>query len=212
MFAYNSYRYLYPPRPEIAIEPELLNSLVGRYWLQAKKDGTNNVMAITPDRQIIAMNRHHQEHKAWRPTGSTYEAVRHAFVDLPGKGWYYFVAELLHSKGGGFRNINYINDILVADGQYLVGTTFADRQRLLLELFRPTQLSPTGSHYVLDGHTFLAVNHTDRFHDLFRLFLDAGEEGVVLKDPNAKLSWCSSPTANAKWQRKCRRPSKTHSH
>jgi len=210
MFRYESYRYLYPPRPEIVVEPELLDNFVGRYWTQSKKDGTSNLMAITPDRQIIAMNRHKAPHKAWKPSGSTYEAVRRAFLNLPGNGWYYFCAELLHSKGGGFRNINYINDILVTDGQYLIGTTFADRQKLLLELFRPMVMAPSGSHYILDDNTWLAINHTTDFYDLFQTFLAAGDEGVVLKDPSAKLGWCSSPTANSTWQRKCRRPGKAY--
>ena len=36
MFRYESYRYLYPPRPEIVVEPELLDNFVGRYCTHFK--------------------------------------------------------------------------------------------------------------------------------------------------------------------------------
>lgn len=131
---FDEWRYLYPPRPDSksAIPASSLTNLEGDGWImQAKMNGTCNVLAVSPDRKSIrAMSRHADAHKLWGPSEHTLEA----FANLPGNGWYVFVAELLHSKvAGGVRDTNYINDVLVADGEYLVGTRFVDR-RLLLAL------------------------------------------------------------------------------
>ncbi|CAM6055322.1 unnamed protein product [Sphagnum tenellum] len=83
-------------------------------------NGTASVLAISPDRQIVAMNRHREEHKLWTPTAANIAD----FAKLPGKGWYVFVAELMHSKVPGIKNVNYVHDILVADGKHLTGETF----------------------------------------------------------------------------------------
>jgi hypothetical protein len=164
------------------------------------------VIAVSPSKEIITMNRHQEAHKAWQPTG----AVMDAFRALPGDGWYVFVAELLHSKVEGLRNVNYIFDLLVDNGDYLVSSTFMDRQARLSALF-PHHVSETFSHYVIDKHTWLAKIITSDFLAVWQ-GLDAPEdEGIVLKDATARLAMCSRPTANANWQVKCRKPHKNFS-
>ncbi len=149
------------------------------------------------------MNRHNERHKAWQPDEST----RKAFRDLPG-GWYVFVAELLHSKVPSIRNTNYINDILVADSESLVGTTFAERQKMLSELFPGAVPSMARSHSVIDSNTWLARNYKGGFQTLFDSLTAAEDEGLVLKDPQATLNYCSRATANSGWQVKCQKPTK----
>jgi hypothetical protein len=210
---YTSYQFLYPPRPEKAIFSIQLPYYEQRNFIvQYKKNGTNNGMAISPRCEITAMQRRNEPHALWAPSEHTKEAFR----DLPG-GWYYFVAELLHSKvsGGaakGLRDINYINDILVADDKHLVGTTFAERQALLAKLFNAAKLpiSSTGSHYIIDSHTWLARNHTKSFAQMFAGLREAEDEGLVLKMPSAKLAPCTKPTANASWMVKIRMPHKNY--
>jgi hypothetical protein len=202
---YDPEQYLWPPRPEIAIPPSQFHRCAD-YWAQFKRQGTCNVMQIDPDRRIKAMNRHRAAHKAWQPT----EAHRRAFLTLRG-GYYVVLAELLHSKVPGLRNINYVHDILVADDDYLVGVTFAARQRILYDLFKPSVRAMTGGHYVVDSCTWLAINYRNvDFVALFDSLTAPEDEGLVFKDPDAKLAFCASPSANSSWQRKCRRPGKTH--
>jgi hypothetical protein len=206
---YDSYRYLYPPRPETAIDP-LLIPRYADWWAQIKMNGTSNILHVSPDREIIAKSRHPDKnggnHKAWHVSVNT----RQAFLDLPGNGWYVFTAELLHSKVRGLRDINFIHDILVADGEYLVGTIFAYRQNLLRELFPERSQAVTGGHYVIDPHTWLANNYERDFPKLFAGLTAPEHEGLVFKDPNAKLAPCGSERANAAWLRKVRRPSKAY--
>jgi hypothetical protein len=208
---YHTFSYLYPPRPDNAIPPNMLGFYEQRgYVCQLKKNGTGNVMAISPDRQIIAMNRHHDVHKLWTPD----EITRRAFLDLPGDGWYYLVAELLHSKVIGMRHINYINDILVADGEYLIGTTFAQRQNLLAALFPNAVTHIDGGYKVIDANTWLAVNHKSGFAALFDALgrkKQPEDEGLVLKNPNAKLAYCTTAKSNSSWQVKCRISTKNYS-
>lgn len=209
---YEKYRYLFPPRPEQAISPLSLSLFESRgYVAQLKKNGTSNVMAISPKREIIAMMRDKTAHKAWSPD----ERTRQTFLNLPGRGWYYFAMELLNNKVPGIRHINYIFDILVADGTYLVGKTFLERQAILADLFPDAVDTLGGGHKVIDDHTWLATVSTGGFGRMFASLeqkMRPEDEGLVLKKPEAKLVFCSTATANAGWQVKCRLPTKNYSH
>jgi|ERR1035437_5732028 hypothetical protein len=203
---YEKYSYLYPPRPENAVPGDMLNLYEERNWhAQAKKNGTCNVMAISPEREITAMTRHRTPHKAWSANADT----KKAFQNLPGNGWYVFVCELMHSKVHGIRNINYINDILVADGEYLVGSTFASRQSLFHGLFK--SVGETDTHWIIDASTWVAKGRTSGFQEWFNSMSPEASgnhenEGLVLKDPKARLAFCSKEKANVSWLVKSRHP------
>ena len=219
---YEEYSYLWPPRPGKA-QAFPATRLTAREqqtgaWATIKKQGTSNGLYVGPDRRVRAMNRHRGEHKLWAPIAQTHLTFR----DLPGTGWYVFTAELLHSKvghasqtstGQPLRNINYIHDILVADGDYLVGTTYTDRQALLQTLFPDTVEPLRGVGYrVIDPYTWLAVNYKPNlrnpgFAALFQSLTLPEDEGLVLKMPEARLQYCHKEDANDRWQFKCRRPS-----
>jgi len=210
---FENWRYLSPPRPDSkgAIASEFLQHFEQEGWIaQAKLNGTGNVMGIAPDRRTIkALSRHNDPHKLWSPSTHTAKP----FQELSGNGWYVFVCELMHSKvSGGPRDINYVNDILVADGDYLVGSTFAARQTMLYELFhiKPAKNDEL-SHYVIDEHTWLARNHTTNFLVLYEALQKPYHEGLVLKKPLAKLALCSKEGSNTSWQVKCRRGGKNFS-
>jgi hypothetical protein len=207
---YNRYEYLWPPRPDSkrAVMPAMLNFYEKRGWKgQIKKNGTCNLIAVSPQGEIVAMNRHKEDHKLWAPTAGSSAA----FKNLPGSGWYVFVAELLHSKvQGGPRDTNYVFDILVSDGVYLVGKTFMERQAILDGLFPDTR-SETFSHRVIDDHTWVAKLFTEDFRGVFDGLSSLEDEGIVLKDPKSKLELCSRQSANNTWQVKCRKPHKNFS-
>jgi hypothetical protein len=164
-------------------------------------------MGIAPDRKTVrAMSRHNDEHKQWAPS----EHTAHPFSELPGEGWYVFTAELMHSKGNGFRDINYIHDILVADGKPLYGHTFDYRQELLMKLFADKIVDDSPkTHFVIDDHTWLAKNYTEGYAELFEGAADdAHIEGLVLKNRYSMLLPCMKPTSNAAWSAKVRKPTK----
>lgn len=198
---YDKFIYTYPPRAEHAIPPKRLSLYERKKWIaQVKKNGTNSVIFISPEKKVFAMGRHNNQHKQWNFTPES-EA---AFKSMPGKGWNVINVELMHSKVAGIRDINYIHDILVEDGQYLIGTTYAERYARLLMLFLKDQNNGTQSHFVLNAHTWLAKNHRENFTDLFRSLEKPEDEGLVLKNPEGLLS----PKDNTGWTVKCRRPHK----
>lgn len=202
------------PRALRKPSPKIL-SVTTKSWASSprqKKNGTCNVLAVGPDGSIKAMTRHETVHKLWTPSAKTAAP----FKNLPrqNEGWYVFVAELMHSKvAGGTKDTNYIHDILVADGEYLVGKTFEERQAILVGLFPDIdQSKSTVSYHVIDDNTWLARNYSGALSALYdTVIADPSCEGLVLKNPKAKLAMCSRQKSNTDWQVKCRRPHKNYS-
>lgn len=204
---FSEYQFLWPPRPEKAIPRALINFYEKRGFIaQVKKNGTQNVLAVSPSKTIHAMTRHNETHKLWKPT----DLSSLAFKQLPGDGWYVFVTELLHSKvANGTRDTNYINDILVCDGKHLVGMTYQERMDILHNLFPNTPVITDSSH-VINSNTTLARCHTGNFVALFDSLRDGEDEGLVFKNPKARLAYCSRQTSNVDWLYKCRRLTKNY--
>jgi hypothetical protein len=205
---YQSFSYLFPPRPEKAIPRNFFGFYERKGWVaQAKKNGTCNVIAVSPDKKLICMNRHNEDQKMWSPSKDSAEA----FQSLPGRGWYVIVAELLHAKvTNGQKDTNYINDILVADGEYLIGQTMMARQARIADLFqRPGQAEASG-HYVVNDNTWVAKNIASDFKGFFATLDTPEDEGVVLKDPSSTLAICSREKANVSWSVKSRRQHKNY--
>lgn len=207
---YDDYSYLWPPRPDQAVLPTMLPALERQgYAAQIKKNGTCSVIAVTPDKGIIAKNRHKEDHKLWSPDLNKMSAFR----ALPGKGWYVFVAELIHSKVPGLRDINYIHDVLVFDGEYLVGMTQAERHAKLVALFNAEKFPQTYSHWVIDEYTWVARQFTkgDDFKAIYDNLDKPEDEGIVLKLPTKRLGICAKEKSNNAGMLKSRKAHKNYS-
>lgn len=242
---YEHYQYLYPPRPDKAVPadggrltPDLGTYERKGYVAQVKKNGTCNVIAVSPSKKILALAsidlkkpskaarsrssaRHEQisrelicmprhgpahPHKRWSPTPHS----SRIFKQIEGEGWFVFAAELLHSKTPLIKDTNYVFDILVDNGEYLVGKTFAERQVRLREIFLTLAVGTPAeyeSHFVIDENLWLAKTHPagSNFKAMFARLEKSEDEGLVLKNPNAKLELCYRETANRGWQVKCRK-------
>jgi hypothetical protein len=204
---YSEYSYLWPPRPKNAVTKTALPIYNKLSWVaQIKKNGTANVLAVSPEKKLVCMTRHNEPHKMWAPT----EASSQAFTALPGSGWYVFVAELLHSKTSHIKDTNYVNDILVNNGEYLVGTKFGDRQKLLEKLFNVSELEQTYSHWIVNQNTWIARSYDKDFKSLFESLDKPEDEGLVMKNPEAPLKLCTLQTSNYSWLAKIRRPTKNY--
>jgi hypothetical protein len=211
---YDTYRYLYPPRPETAAAPSTLQHYeqLG-WWAQAKMNGTCTTIYVGSSdgigRASFAMGRHGPDNRlGWQPGPRWLDLQQ----QLPGTGWYVFVGELLHSKGVGVRDTVYLFDLLVDDGEYLVGVPYRERFERLRRLCHDANSIPSdrqSTHTVVSSGVWLAENHAHSFNDWFASIRDLpGKppvEGLVFKDPKARLLPCGSASANAKGQHKCRR-------
>jgi ATP-dependent DNA ligase len=186
--------FLFPPRPEKAIDPSLIPYFEGKGWIcQKKMNGTCSLAFVDPMGQVTFKTRHNENHKAWTPTS---EAIKFfsGFRDS------IFVFELLHSKGGDVRDTIYIFDLLKYLGKDLVGTQLVERLALLskIEPFSP--------------RITIAPVYTVGLLSLYNSLSDPLDEGVVLKNPVALLKNCYRDGLNADWQVKCRKPTKNYRH
>jgi hypothetical protein len=216
---YNTFGYLYPPRPENAIPRGLINSFEKRGWVgQVKKNGTCTVI-FTNGKDVVFKTRHDDDHKQWMPTPDIVEFF--AGKKRAGK-WNVYVAELLHSKvRDGTRNHLYIFDKIVHDGVQLIGSKFAAREEILKKQI------PTWSKAWLTNDDGSLVEHWDRtqVHTnvsvaksftsglafAFDRIAEKGnleDEGLVLKNPNGIMKPCFTQAANDGWMVKVRLPNK----
>jgi len=211
---YDAYRYLYPPRPENTIAPTDLGVIESMgWWGQAKFNGTCCTIYVPAWRtregasgRSTAMGRHGPENRLtdWQP-GKAWEA----FSSTLSAGWYVFVGELLHSKvKGGPKGTIVLFDLLVEDGEYLVGERYQERFRRLERLLKFYNSEPFCelTHKEFNEGVWLVNNHGRGFKDWFAAPAPDYVEGLVFKDKNAKLLPCGRQTANKGWQVKCRRP------
>ncbi len=203
---YTSYSKLYPPRPENAIMPSIIAQFENEFFAQVKMNGTCSVITVSPSGELFFHTRHLEPHKAWIPNKNKLEA----FSSLKG-GWYVFVSELMHSKGNGMRDVNYIHDVIVANGEHLNGKTSLQRQDILRDIFPNVVDDGAVSHLVIDEYTWLAKNYFSNFNKLFDNLTKPEFEGVVLKPKDTKLKLCLNKTANSTHQLKARKEHNNYS-
>ncbi len=184
--------WLYPPRPESAIPPSLIKSFEDRGFVgQIKFNGTLQVIDINAALGATFMTRHGELNRAWTPPPE----IEKYFSGFPDS---VFVGELLHNKHASVKNTIILFDVLRYLGKSLVGKTLAERLMIL------RSVTPFIKNIqVVETH---AQDLTGLYHSL----LKPTEEGVVLKDPNAKLRSCLRDGLNANWQVKCRRATKNY--
>lgn len=194
--------YLWPPRPEKRIMPDVLPMFNLKGWgADVKMNGTCTVLSYDPGTsQLEPWNRHKELHKLWQPDLSS--PCLRRLRELKG-GLYVLVGELLHSKVKGIRDTLYLFDVLVADGRDLVGQTLTERRTLLHSLWSET---PGHAYNLVDERLWTANLLTSNFRALFDSLSAPQDEGIVLKNPTAPLEPCFHQANNQGWQVKCRRP------
>jgi len=190
------------PRAENIIRPENLDSGIFKGWYaQVKMNGQYLVVTVAKDKTVSALDRHGKK-PAWNFNPNT----RALWARLP-PGVY--CAELLHAKVKEIRNTFYLHDIIEADGKTLLGVPYRDRYRLLIKYLEPFAVYNGRAAYVpywQYGDSFWAAkNFTNiSFKGLFDSLIRPEEEGLVLKNPDAKLTHNNQQG----WTVKCRRPTK----
>jgi hypothetical protein len=172
-------------------------------WIaQYKKNGTCAVIGVGPDHQFMWMNRHH-DHLKWTPT----ERIAGMLWEIFGSGkWTVLVGELLHSKVKGIRNKLYLFDYIVLEGEYQLGTTFREREKILQDRFEPYVEAESESHWLATDDVWLAKTQHFGLEEIFRSMDKPEDEGLVLKDPDGKLRDCERLKTNGHWQVKVRHP------
>jgi hypothetical protein len=210
---YTEYSYLYPPRPETKVTQDQLAFYQRRGWVaQVKKNGTCTVVFVKGD-TVIFKQRHQDEsglgldHRQWAPLKMHTDFFKS--IKSAKDSWNVYVGELLHSKTPSIKNHLYIFDQIVHSGKHLNGTTLLERHAILHdELMTPSAVEEDDLYRLGVGFS-IARNLTKDFGKVFER-LKPEDEGVVLKNPKAKLDPCFHPLSNNGWQVKSRKLHKNY--
>ena len=207
---YSNYRYIYPPRPKNAIPSSDLNSYDnGTMLAQPKLDGSN-CLIFTDGKTVKVMNRHSQPITRFEiPTEEILSLYKGS------GGWTVINGEYMNKSkrdetGNTFNHKFVIFDILVNDGDYLIGKTFDQRVKILDEMFDTIE-SEKQYLYSISANVFRVKTYTERLLDNFeRLVRIDMVEGLVMKRKNARLEIGNTELNNVNSQLKSRKPTKNY--
>jgi len=209
---YESYQYLYPPRPSNAIPPKYLGDWDNGTMVAQPKLNGSNCLLFTDGTRVVAMNRHAQRLTGFRIPDSEILTV----LDGRSRGWTVLNGEYLNKSkpdetGTVLAHKLVIFDILVRDSEYLVGTTFEERIAIMDSMFGD-DLSPWTYMTAVSPSILRVRSYRDGFSGLFDDLTRRGSliEGVVLKRRTAKLEVGSTESNNVRSQVKCRVPTKNY--
>ncbi len=222
---YTEFRYFYPPRTEMKVEPT--SGLVLPMWEkfpdaigQFKLNGTRNMLYIYPDGRIECWNR---GGKGKQPTQQKQydltlaQAAQIALLGLPRGKFHVLDGELLHSKTKNVKDILYMFDMLVFNGEHLIGQSYGARYSILQNLMMTAGLTYFPADFApKDGRMYLAENFPANRWDWMWQTAQNIEfcEGMVLKrsGPISALEYGFREINNAGFMLRVRKPTKNYRH
>lgn len=210
MQIYSSYRYIFPPRPEIKTTKSGIKTYERMGWFGQPKLNGSCSLIFTDGINIKLMNRHEQafarelvpkEDLARLHKGGGFQILCGEFMNKSKKD----------ANGRTFNGCIVLFDILVHKGQYLLGTSLKERQELMDNLF------PVNSYdaYIdnVSNNIFRVKNFTTNLEEVWNEIIKIDMyEGVVLKNPLAILDTGYRPSNNTGWQIKVRKPTRNYSY
>lgn len=209
---YSSYRYLYGPRPENAIPRKDLDfwdngTLVG----QPKMNGTN-CLIFTNGIKSHVMNRHHNILTNFKLTqeeifDTLFRGNHGNWLAINGE---YMNKSKMDEKGMVFNHKFVIFDMLVVDGEYMVGKTNTQRIELLDDMYG-TKDCEKDYLYKISDNIYRVKSYGDEFLELYDRWTKIDMiEGLVMKRKEARLEIGTSSKNNHKSQLKCRKETKNY--
>lgn len=210
MAKYNKFSYIYPPRPKNCISPEDLNTFDNESLLcQCKLNGSNLTIYLLPDKMMV-MNRHNG---VLTNVQMSKEEIKSLYRG--NGGWMVINGEYMNkSKSDKNRKVfNHkfvIFDLLVLDGNYLIGHSFEQRVKILDDLYG--NIDSEQEHlYFISENIYRVKTYYSNFYELYNDLIETDMmEGLVLKRKNSKLEMGLTTENNSKSQLKCRKPTKNY--
>lgn len=213
---YTEFRYIYPARPEHPCPIADIGKYSTGYLAQPKLNGSNTLIFLNNEEYRI-YNRHghvkSNGDKLLNTVTDIIDLVAHnaGYMVLNGE----FMDKSKKDENGNVFTGIVLYDILVHRDELLTGVSFADRIKLLYNVFRgvtgalcPTDhpLHPT----MISGLYLVNTWETDFQAHYNRITPIDMYEGLVLKRKDQKLAFPTSPTANQIGQLKFRKPTKNY--
>jgi ATP-dependent DNA ligase len=205
---YTKFQYIYPPRPKNAIPSDRIGSWDNGTMIAQPKLNGSNCLIFTDGKDVIVYNRHNQ-----RLTNYNLSENEVLSSLYRGEGWMVINGEYLNKAkndetGGQFNHKLVIFDIIVLNGDYLVGTSFEERVKMLDNMYGTNECSKPYLFGISDN-IYRVKSFTGDFVNLFdELTKIDMVEGMVMKRANAKLELGTSENNNTKSQIKARKACK----
>lgn len=207
---YEKFRFMFPPRPKNAVDPEEVNFWDnGSLVAQPKLNGSNSVI-FTNGTQFHVMNRHGQRLTNFNIS----DEVKRTLTSGDNR-WMVLNGEYLNKNkndetGNSFNHKLILFDILVYKSNYLVGTTFQERIELMDKLYGKNK-SEKEYLYSISENIYRVKSYENNFKNIFDdLSRIDVVEGLVMKRKNAKLEVAGSVDNNTKSQIKVRKATRNY--
>jgi hypothetical protein len=209
---YNTYNYIYPPRPKNPIPIEDISKWDNKMMLaQPKMNGSNCVLFMNGE-YTYTMNRHGQRLTNFQLNKSE---LLELYKPVKNGNWLVINGEYMNKsksdeKGLVFNHKLVIFDILVYNSDYLLGSTFESRIKMLDELYG-TKNSEKDYLYQFTDNIYRVKSYENDFVDIFNKLTKIDMiEGLVMKRKKAKLELGSTENNNTKSMIKARKPTKNY--
>jgi len=206
---YKNFRYMYPPRPEYIISKDQLYKYEGTHVGQPKLNGSCCEIFIKGD-EFKQYGRHKNENLS----NFKLKLPDIKILNCNNDNWNVIVGEYMNKNKNGIDGKHWnhkfvIFDILVHNGQYLLGTTIDERIELLDKLFGIE--NENDYLYKITDNIFRVKTFYDNYLEFWNKITEVDMlEGFVLKKKVAKLDRGLSEKNNMLWQNKCRKPTKNY--
>ena len=201
-------QYIYPPRPEFRVNYNSLSKYDDNTYLcEPKLDGSNCTLYIS-SLAYSQRNRHKGTITNFKMDDKEIQRL------YTGDGEIVLVGEYMNKSKLGtdgklFNKKFVIFDILVYENQYLVGSTFEERYKLLKSIYDIK--SYDDYLYQISDNVFLVKSFNDKFEKRFKSIVKVDMlEGWVLKRKDAKLERGTREKNNINSQLKCRKETKNY--
>jgi len=200
---------MYPPRPEYVISPNQLHKYETTHVGQPKLNGSCAIIFIKKH-ELKIFGRHKNENLS----NFKLKLDDLKILNCNNNNWNVIVGEYMNKNQNGIDGKPWnhkfvIFDILVYNGEYLLGSTFEERVLLLDKLFGT--INENKYLYKINENIYRVKTFYDNFLERWNEITKIGMlEGLVLKKPYAKLDRGLAEKNNTLWQNKCRKPTKNY--
>lgn len=219
-------QYIFPPRPQTAIPRDDLETFATLDWIaQLKYNDSRCLVKYLPDGTIELWNRHAERFRTYTAPDSLIEELHEVAETLGLKLGKLHLLDggLLDQKHVAIKDTIVIWDILVRDGEHLLGTTYQERY----EMLRSTPYGDRYQKWTFDDfnlgikfttNIFMPENYDhEDWNKLWTLVDEINApythgkpgdpdyeikpiiEGIVLKDPEGTLSLGFKERNNEDW-------------
>jgi len=187
MKKYENFKYIFPPRPELKISPDILGKYdCGVYLGQPKLNGSLCEVFMN-ETETKVFNRHNANFKIFKFDIDEFRNLYQGF------GWMCLCGEFMNKakkdKDGknSFDQTFVIFDIIIKDGMHLVKTTFEERVKMLDEMYGTKEYD----EYLLDVDSPNVFRVKTFYTDFVNLWNNIVKidmlEGLVLKRKDGLL-------------------------